>query len=118
MTILDFFTLFVFLTLIAAGVAALIFVGGLPGRVARRRNHPQAQAIGVAGWVGLIAGGIFWPLSMIWAYGIPFGVAGLASQGQPPDTRHLQESLESLRERVAALEDRLAQGPTGETPRS
>ena len=42
----------------------------MPGDIARKRNHPQAQAISVLSWVGLITG-IGWFIALIWAYYIP-----------------------------------------------
>jgi hypothetical protein len=39
-----------------------------PGQIAKKRNHPWAEAVEVAGWVTLIFGFVLWPLSLIWAY--------------------------------------------------
>jgi hypothetical protein len=39
----------------------------MPGKIAAQRKHPQAEAINVAGWLGLLTG-IVWILAMIWAY--------------------------------------------------
>ena len=46
-------------------------LGGLPGKKARERNHPQAEAITVAGWLGLLFGGVGWALALVWAYTKP-----------------------------------------------
>ena len=65
---LDIFALVVLVVLgatIAAGWAAL---GMAPGRIARRRGHPQADAIAVCGWWGVITMGLLTPLAFIWAY--------------------------------------------------
>ncbi len=43
-------------------------MGSTPGHVARRRGHPWADAVAVAGWITLIFGFVFWPLAVIWAY--------------------------------------------------
>ena len=43
-------------------------MGCLPGHIAKSRNHPQAQAVTVAGWITLIFGFVLWPVAMIWAY--------------------------------------------------
>jgi len=40
----------------------------MPGRIARERHHPQADAISVCGWWGLVTLGILLPLAYIWAY--------------------------------------------------
>jgi Protein of unknown function (DUF3302) len=70
---LDVFALLVLLVLLVAVLAAIGVLGALPGYIARNRNHPQADAINVAGWVGLLFGGVLWPLALIWAYMRPSG---------------------------------------------
>jgi hypothetical protein len=57
--------------LIAAVVAIWVILGMLPGRIARKRNHPQAEAINMCGWWGVITLGILLPLAFIWAYTRP-----------------------------------------------
>jgi hypothetical protein len=47
---LDIFALIVLIVLLAAVVVAFAILGMLPGRIARQRNHPQAEAINVCGW--------------------------------------------------------------------
>jgi len=64
----DIFAWLVLVILIAAIVAAFCIMGSLPGHIAKRRGHPQAQAVTVAGWVTLIFGFALWPVALIWAY--------------------------------------------------
>jgi hypothetical protein len=60
------------LIFVAAFVVYLVFVlGGLPGRIAKQRNHPQADAIRITGWLGLLSGGIVWAAALVWAYMTP-----------------------------------------------
>jgi len=68
---LDIFALIVLLVLIAAVVAIWVILGMLPGRIARQRNHPQADAINMCGWWGVLTMGILLPLAFIWAYTRP-----------------------------------------------
>jgi uncharacterized BrkB/YihY/UPF0761 family membrane protein len=49
-------------------VLVLWLMGSLPGHVARRRGHPWADAVSVAGWITLIFGFALWPVALIWAY--------------------------------------------------
>ncbi len=35
------------------GIAAFVGLADLPGQIAQRRGHPQAQAVRVCGWLGL-----------------------------------------------------------------
>ena len=68
MSFLDVFALLI-LAILLVGVIALIgLLGALPGHIARKRGHPQADAIAVGGWVGLLFFGVLWPLVLIWAY--------------------------------------------------
>ena len=68
---LEFFALIVLIVLVAAAVAIWVILGMLPGRIARQRNHPQADAITVCGWWGVITMGLLCPLAFIWAYTKP-----------------------------------------------
>jgi uncharacterized BrkB/YihY/UPF0761 family membrane protein len=64
---LGIFALIVLLTIIATILGAIVWLAILPGKVARRRGHPQAEAINVAGWLGIFTG-IVWIVALIWAY--------------------------------------------------
>jgi Protein of unknown function (DUF3302) len=73
--VLDAFAFVVFAVLIAVAVIAIVSLGQLPGRLARKWGHPQASAINVAGWIGIATGGLLWPLALIWAFITPSGLA-------------------------------------------
>jgi hypothetical protein len=49
-------------------VVIIVYVGGLPGRIARRLNHPYANAIAAAGWISLVTLGTLWPIAFVWAF--------------------------------------------------
>jgi len=98
---LDVFTFVVLAVLLGVGVFAAFKLGGLPGEIAARREHPQAEAIRVAGWLGLVTLGLLWPFALIWAYTRPGGA----------DARRLEERVDHLSERVEALEDEGRGGP-------
>ena len=46
----------------------IVFLGSLPKKIADKHNHPQADAINAASWLGLFLGGIGWPFALVWAY--------------------------------------------------
>jgi hypothetical protein len=69
--ILDAFAFVVFAVLIVAAVIIFVSLGRLPGRLARKWDHPQASAVNVAGWIGMATGGLLWPLALIWAFITP-----------------------------------------------
>jgi len=64
---LDIFALVVIALLISFGIWLVVFLGNLPGDIARKRDHPQAEAIAALSWIGLITG-IGWFIAMVWAY--------------------------------------------------
>ena len=68
---LEIFALIVLLVLAAAAIVCWVVLGMLPGRIARQRNHPQADAINVCGWWGVLTMGLLCPLAYIWAYTNP-----------------------------------------------
>jgi hypothetical protein len=64
MTTTGFIILFILIT-----IGALVFIelAGMPGRDARKRNHPEAEAISLLGWLGLPLGVFGWLAAMVWA---------------------------------------------------
>jgi hypothetical protein len=104
MTGLDYFTFIVLAVLIAAVLIAAFLLGELPGRVAADRGHPQADAIRVAGWIGILTLGLFWPLALVWAFTRPAAIR---------DDDPLRREIDRLCERVAALEPNVVD-PSGE----
>ena len=79
-TALMFTILVVFSLLVVLVVWFLAEMAMLPGKIARKRNHPQAEAISVAGWLGLLMTmGFLWAFAVVWAYTRP------ASQTTNPD---------------------------------
>ncbi len=65
---LDIFAWIVLIVMIASVLIGFIVLAKLPGKIAHDRGHPQAEAINVAGWLGALAMGVFWPLAMVWAF--------------------------------------------------
>lgn len=67
---LDFWDYVTFAALFVLGVGALVaivFVLGLPGRIAIARKHPDAEAVNIMGWVGFLAL-VPWIQAFIWAF--------------------------------------------------
>ena len=91
---LDIFALVVIFFLINAFAAVIVVLGTLPGKIARKRGHPHADAVNAASWIG-IATGILWPFAFVWAF-LPVPNGGKV----PTDSSELAE----LRQRLEALE--------------
>ena len=88
---LDVFALIVLCVLVIVAVAAWVILGMLPGRIARQRNHPQAEAINVCCWWGVLTMGLLLPLAYIWAYTRPRPEAG----GAPAAPQMQREASEA-----------------------
>lgn len=89
--ILDIFALIVIGVLISFVIWLVVKLGPLPGNIAKQRGHPQADAIQVLGWIGVITLGFAWPFALVWAY-----------------TRSGEQQDQYLAQRVADLEAELA----------
>jgi len=97
MGFMGIFALIVLTCLVAATIGVVVWLAMLPGKIAFKREHPQAEAIRMAGWLGILTG-IVWILALIWAYtrvgaGQPFG-DGITKQ------------LSVMEERLTLLEGR------------
>lgn len=92
-------------------VAYVIYrLGSLPGEIARARNHPQADAITVCGWMGIITL-VLWPLALVWAYLKPDKPLSGGSAAKAERTAVIGK-LHEATQRLAALEARLPQQRT------
>ena len=58
----------ILVVLVLIGVVIYVELASLPGKKARERDHPQADAINVLGWVGLLLGIAPWLIALVWAY--------------------------------------------------
>jgi hypothetical protein len=95
MTALDVFAFVVLTVLVGAGLCLAFVLGELPGRLARDRGHPQADAIRVAGWLGLLTLGLLFPFALIWAYTRPSAAEEITA---------LREEIDRLGARLDAQE--------------
>ena len=76
----------------------VIFILGLPGRIAIARNHPEADAVNLMGWIGFFAV-VPWIQALIWAF-------------KPTDVVDFRYLPEDVRRETEAMIARL----TGEQP--
>ena len=96
---IDYFAWFVFIVIIISAAVVFVALAQLPGKTAAERGHPQAEAINVASWLGLIfTGGIVWILAMVWSRMQPVAA--------PNETNSAE--VDALKARIADLEAQLA----------
>ena len=99
MDFLDIFALIVIAILLAAVIWLVVLLGSMPGNIAKKRGHPQTEAIQALGWIGIITLGISWFIAFVWAYTNPAGKS-------PTDL--------ALDARIKAIEGQLEQLQSGE----
>ena len=63
----DYLTFLALIIFAIAAVVVLVIVAGLPGKIAISRNHPDAEAVKMMGWAGLLAV-VPWIQAFIWAF--------------------------------------------------
>jgi hypothetical protein len=101
---LSWFALGIIFFVILALVYGIVAIHDIPYNIAKKRNHPHADAIHTGGWISLFTLHAIWPLLWVWAtsYQPGHGYAGKRppDAAPPPDP----DSLEALKARVAALE--------------
>ena len=101
---LDIFVFIVMAVLLAAIAFIAVKLGALPGKIARSRNHPQAEAINVCAWLGLITLGLAWPIALIWAYTRPAQAAVADEEG----SAELTSAIGQMAERLTTLEKKVS----------
>jgi len=92
---------FAFLVLVLLAVlAAYLFIklAFWPRNAARERGHPQADAINVLSWAGLLlTAGIGWVVALTWAYMKPLQADPADMPGLMDRIRTLETELETLK---------------------
>ena len=99
MDFLDIFALIVIAILIAATIWLIVVFGSIPGNIAKKRGHPQTEAIQALGWIGIITLGVSWFIAIVWAY------------TNPPGENSTELALDA---RIKAIESQLEQLQSGE----
>lgn len=109
--------------LIFAGIVlfyGVIAIHDIPYEIAVHRKHPQQDAIHVAGWVSLFTLHVLWPFLWIWATlyreDRGWGFATPAVTESSPRLQALEQQVETLQQRLAALEGAPAPEPVPPPP--
>ncbi|NDO80864.1 hypothetical protein CJP72_08820 [Citrobacter sp. NCU1] len=86
---------------------AIIIIHDIPYEIAKKRNHPHADAIHVAGWVSLFTLHVIWPFLWIWAtlYREDRGWGmQVKSEAEHPDMAELLHRLEKMENSIRQRE--------------
>jgi fatty acid desaturase len=98
---LSYFALAVLLIGLMLVFYTFIYIHDIPYEQAKKRNHPQAEAIHVACWLSLFTLHAIWPLVFLWAVAKPRPLSVAIESGG------LGAHDPATLERIAQLEQRL-----------
>jgi hypothetical protein len=93
---LDFWDYVTFSVLALSGISLMImlfWIAGLPGRIAIKRKHPEAEAVKLMGWSGFFAV-VPWIQAFIWAFK-PTTVVDIRRYPEE-ETKIIDEEIEEL----------------------
>lgn len=107
-TFLNYFSLVILCFGLTLMFYTFIYIHDIPYNIAKKRNHPQKEAIHVACWLSLFTLHAIWPIVFIWSIidhkPIPVRLSdGSAEPG-------MQERLAALENRIRELEGRGSKG--------
>ena len=97
----------------------IIAIHDIPYEIAKKRNHPQQDALHIAGWVSLFTLHAIWPFLWIWAT-LYREDRGWGFQSLEKREDALESEVESLKLRIDTLEAQYAKtcSEQVETPES
>lgn len=107
---LNYFALGVLIFVFLVIFYGIIILHDIPYLIAKKRNHPHADAIHVAGWVSLFTLHVIWPFLWIWAT-LYQPECGWGMQhrrdGMPAEAEEDEDEISQLRQRVSVLEQQI-----------
>nr|WP_283105588.1 DUF3302 domain-containing protein [Shewanella schlegeliana] len=105
---LDYFALGIIFFVAIFLFYGVIAIHDIPYEIAKKRNHPQQDALHIAGWVSLFTLHAIWPFLWIWAT-LYREDRGWGFQEVVEKEQVLESEVQGLTESIRKLEQRLAQ---------
>lgn len=101
----DYLTFAALILILAAVMGLILFLMGLPGRIAIKRNHPHAESVRLMGWMGFLAI-VPWIHAFMWAFHDSVTV----------DVRRLpEEEREAIRKEIERLSEGKSENTSNES---
>ncbi|ABI40088.1 conserved hypothetical protein [Shewanella sp. MR-4] len=111
---LDYFALGILFFVIVVIFYGVIAIHDIPYEIAKKRNHPQQDALHIAGWVSLFTLHAIWPFLWIWATlyredrGWGFSTVMKREEALEDDVKALRETVLALQTKLERLESTAA----------
>jgi fatty acid desaturase len=107
---LNYFSLIILLIGLMLVFYTFIYIHDIPYEQAKKRNHPQAEAIHVACWLSLFTLHAIWPIVFLWAIAKPRPLSvAIEGGGLTGSDTAMRERIEQLEERLRKLEGAASQ---------
>ena len=106
MGVLDVVSLVILAILIVGALFLVLIVAAVPGVLAKKRHSPWAEAINVAGWIGVLLPPI-WMLALIAAFVRPQVGEGAQITISQDETTELAAAIAKISERVTTLQNNI-----------
>ncbi|KGJ99643.1 DUF3302 domain-containing protein [Thalassotalea sp. ND16A] len=100
---LEYFALFLVFFVALVLFYGIIVIHDIPYEIAVKRNHPQQDALHVAGWISLFTLHVIWPFLWIWATLYKEGVGW----GFNTEQNDLSKDVDSLKAELAEIKQQL-----------
>lgn len=91
---IDIFAWVVLITIVVSVIYVVVVLAAMPGKIAKKRNHPYAESINVLGWLGLLFFGVIWVLALGWALADP--------------RKRVSDEYKELKQRISKLEQAIS----------
>lgn len=110
--LLEYVALGILVVGVIVAIYVFLYIHDIPYQIAKKRNHPQTEAIHVACWLSLFTLNALWPLVYMWSVGNirPLSIKvtdGDKLDANEEDATDIRDRLDSLREQVKQLEQQL-----------
>lgn len=103
---LDYLALVILLMGLVAVFYTFIYIHDIPYEAAKHRNHPQAEAIHIAGWLSLFTLHAIWPIIFIWAVSKQ-GPIDVAVANEAKSNPELDKRLKELESKLRYVEQQM-----------
>ncbi len=101
---LEYLSLVILLLGLTMVFYAFIYLHDLPYNIAKKRNHPQVEAIHTACWLSLFTLHLIWPIVFIWSISKQGPVSVAVTDHKGPSQEDLAQKVSRLEERLQTLE--------------
>jgi len=106
MGVLDVVSLIILAILVVGALLLVLIVAAIPGKLAKTRHSPWAEAINVAGWIGVLLPPI-WMLALIAAFFRPHAGEGAQIAISQDETTELAAAIANISKRIATLQNNM-----------